>query len=65
MACFIFSLTEHTVATKLGGIISSVLGHNASIFQGSELDPISCVYDASDLQEDILNSAIKVMGHAR
>ena len=40
--------------TKLGGIISSVLGINASVIQGSGLGLISFVFNASDLHPLLL-----------
>ena len=54
--------TDKAHCTKLGGIISSVLGINASVIQGSGLGPISFVYNASDLHP--LNAANKICKYA-
>ena len=53
---------DRSHCTKIGGIISSVLGINASVVQGSGLGPISFVFNASDLHP--LNPANKICKYA-
>ena len=58
VSCF----TDRAHCTKLGGIISSELGINASVIQGSGLGPFLFVYNVSDLHP--LNAANKICKYA-